>query len=84
MACTGALPLAYSAVEHLKKPATLKQKNPAIQKMAGFFIYLGWLMGLEPTTTGITILTFYHFQLSINVDINYINQHLTLILERIW
>ena len=21
-----------------------------------FFVYLGWLMGLEPTTTGITIL----------------------------
>jgi len=23
--------------------------------------YLGWLMGLEPTTTGITILTFLYF-----------------------
>jgi hypothetical protein len=24
--------------------------------LAGLFFYLGWLMGLEPTTTGITIL----------------------------
>ena len=61
-----------------------KSKTPALKKKAGVFNGLGWLMGLEPTTTGITILTFYHFQLSINVDINYINQHLTLILERIW
>ena len=27
---------------------------------------MGWLMGLEPTTTGITILTFYYFPVLIN------------------
>ena len=32
-----------------------QNKKPAIEWRAGFQI-LGWLMGLEPTTTGITIL----------------------------
>ena len=29
--------------------------------------HLGWLMGLEPTTTGITILSFNYFLLLISV-----------------
>ena len=33
------------------------EKKPAVDTAAGFLDdYLGWLMGLEPTTTGITIL----------------------------
>ena len=30
-------------------------------------IDMGWLMGLEPTTTGITILIFLHFSLLITI-----------------
>ena len=37
-------------------------------------IYMGWLMGLEPTTTGITILTFIYLHELINVATLYINQ----------
>ena len=33
--------------------ASLKQKAPGTCGTGGF--YMGWLMGLEPTTTGITI-----------------------------
>ena len=46
----------------LREPDTgiAKNKKPAIVSEAGFLyavrLYLGWLMGLEPTTTGITIL----------------------------
>jgi hypothetical protein len=32
------------------------KKKPRYQRDSGVFIFLGWLMGLEPTTTGITIL----------------------------
>jgi hypothetical protein len=36
---------------------------------SGLFAYhLGWLMGLEPTTTGITILTFYYLTVLTIVD----------------
>ena len=37
---------------------------------------MGWLMGLEPTTTGITILTFFYLHQLINVDTLNINQQL--------
>ena len=40
---------------------------------AGFQI-LGWLMGLEPTTTGITILTLFYLHALILVGIVHINQ----------
>jgi hypothetical protein len=40
---------------------------------------LGWLMGLEPTTTGITILTFYHLSPLIDVGIIVLNQHVSVI-----
>ena len=33
-----------------------KQKAPLVQSEAKCLYSLGWLMGLEPTTTGITIL----------------------------
>ena len=37
----------------------MQTKKPAIVSVAGFLyavrLYMGWLMGLEPTTTGITI-----------------------------
>jgi hypothetical protein len=36
-------------------PGGYKEKIPRTGRHAGFQI-LGWLMGLEPTTTGITIL----------------------------
>ena len=39
--------------------------------------FLGWLMGLEPTTTGITILKNSYLQLLRYVDTIYINQQLT-------
>src|SRR5687768_18159622 len=32
-----------------------KSKKPCNAERCKAFIYLGWLMGLEPTTTGITI-----------------------------
>jgi hypothetical protein len=32
-----------------------------------FLLYLGWLMGLEPTTTGITILTFLYSSVLIGI-----------------
>ena len=38
--------------------------------------FLGWLMGLEPTTTGITILKSNYLQLLIDVDIVHKNQQL--------
>ena len=38
---------------------------------------MGWLMGLEPTTTGITILTFNYLCLLIDVGTIYINQQVT-------
>ena len=38
---------------------------------------VGWLMGLEPTTTGTTILTYMHFAVLIGADKIYINQQLT-------
>jgi hypothetical protein len=51
----------------MSEPALKPQKsgymehNPQSKKPSrlrlGFFVILGWLMGLEPTTTGITILT---------------------------
>ena len=41
------------------------------------FIVLGWLMGLEPTTTGITILIFIYLHPLIDVGTLYINQHIT-------
>jgi len=37
---------------------------------------LGWLMGLEPTTTGITILTFLYFTVLIGGDRINVNQQL--------
>ena len=33
-----------------------KAKSPTCNGWAECLIYVGWLMGLEPTTTGITIL----------------------------
>jgi len=33
-----------------------KAKSPSDEAWAKCLFYLGWLMGLEPTTTGITIL----------------------------
>ena len=42
-------------------------KKPTIFSVAGFpYFFMGWLMGLEPTTTGITILTFYYSSVLIN------------------
>ena len=38
---------------------------------------MGWLMGLEPTTTGITILTLYYFIVLIDADRIHTNQQLT-------
>ena len=52
-----------------------QNKKPAIERRAGFQI-LGWLMGLEPTTTGITILTFYYLPVLIDVHIINTNQQL--------
>ena len=43
------------------------------------FDFLGWLMGLEPTTTGITILTLYYFIVLIDADRIHTNQQLTTI-----
>ena len=43
----------------------------------GTLYLMGWLMGLEPTTTGITILTFNYLRLLIDVGTLYINQQLT-------
>jgi len=46
---------------------------PELEKPHGHFDHaaslylLGWLMGLEPTTTGITILTFLYFTVLIRV-----------------
>ena len=37
---------------------------------------MGWLMGLEPTTTGITILTYIYLPVLIKVDIINTNQQL--------
>jgi hypothetical protein len=42
----------FPAVGNLER---LESKKPTV-KWAKCVIYLGWLMGLEPTTTGITIL----------------------------
>jgi hypothetical protein len=39
--------------------------------VAGFFVYLGWLMGLEPTTTGITILRDMYFLLLMRVVLSF-------------
>ena len=39
---------------------------------------LGWLMGLEPTTTGITILTFNYLPLLIQVATINVNQQVRL------
>jgi putative component of toxin-antitoxin plasmid stabilization module len=41
-----------------------------------FNVYMGWLMGLEPTTTGITILTLYHLPLLIDDATINMNQQL--------
>ena len=38
---------------------------------------MGWLMGLEPTTTGITILSFFYLNPLIDVVTLYINQQFT-------
>ena len=38
--------------------------------------YMGWLMGLEPTTTGITILTLYYFSVLIDAHTINTNQQL--------
>jgi len=54
------------------------------QKKACYFLnsrlsllYLGWLMGLEPTTTGITIPTLKYLPPFRNVRIIHINQQFT-------
>jgi hypothetical protein len=50
-----ALENADNLVMHGPKQAPQKQKSPVTR--LGFLLeFLGWLMGLEPTTTGITIL----------------------------
>ena len=36
---------------------------------------MGWLMGLEPTTTGITILKSIHLHMLSSIDIINTNQH---------
>ena len=41
-------------IRETEKISAEKQKSPS--KRAFLFLILGWLMGLEPTTTGITIL----------------------------
>ena len=42
---------------------------------------MGWLMGLEPTTTGITILKSIHLYTLSCVDIIQINQQVTLLTD---
>ena len=51
-------------------------KRPAGRAQARFQ-GMGWLMGLEPTTTGITILIFKYLPVLINVYILYTNQQFT-------
>ncbi len=51
----GTLPGAPGAFGDKQPPLPPKAKIPKAFLLWGFF-YLGWLMGLEPTTTGITIL----------------------------
>ena len=60
---------------------TPETTKPNLVGWAKCLISLGWLMGLEPTTTGITILTFYYSSLSIYIDILHINHRLSLILQ---
>jgi hypothetical protein len=55
-----------------------KAKSPTGEGWAKCLIYLGWLMGLEPTTTGITILTLYYLHPLIDVVTIHINQQLTV------
>ena len=40
----------------LTRTSSTTKKKPRYQEDSGVLFYLGWLMGLEPTTTGITIL----------------------------
>ena len=47
-----------------------------IKPLRCFYRILGWLMGLEPTTTGITILTKYYSLLLISADRINTNQQL--------
>lgn len=49
------MPTGLDACRHgrARPTAPLKQKAPGTWGTGGF--YMGWLMGLEPTTTGITI-----------------------------
>jgi hypothetical protein len=54
-----------------------KQKSLLFLNSRLSLLYLGWLMGLEPTTTGITILTIKYFTPLIHVATINTNQQLT-------
>jgi hypothetical protein len=59
--------------------ASSTKQKPRYQKSRGVSMMgMGWLMGLEPTTTGITILTLKFLHMLNAVDTIYINQHFTL------
>lgn len=56
--------------------ATENKKPRYLLNSGVSFVYLGWLMGLEPTTTGITILTLCYLAVLIDADRINTNQHL--------
>ncbi|MDO9148379.1 MAG: hypothetical protein Q7U52_12095 [Hydrogenophaga sp.] len=59
MLVLGATHMTTTARNHVLVAARASQirQSPALGR-AKYLIHMGWLMGLEPTTTGITILIF--------------------------
>jgi len=47
---------AFKQLAYRLPTSAQKEKSPTDKGWAKCLIYMGWLMGLEPTTTGITIL----------------------------
>ena len=69
-AATGVAKQRFCICEESAKPAQKKARATYLVARASMF--MGWLMGLEPTTTGITIPDFLLF---VNIDFRCYNQY---------